>query len=121
MLDQPTDLRSLLSRPDLVCTQAYVGGVWTDAKDGKTFDVVNPARGDVIATVADLSRAEIAAAIDVAAAIDMQRVAGHIFFPGSVPVGRAVFNLNPDLVKRSIHPVHTGGANSLCLHVDIQL
>lgn len=68
MLDQSTDLRALLSRPDLLCTKAYVGGIWADAKDGKTFDVVNPARGDVIATVADLSRAEIAAAIDVAAA-----------------------------------------------------
>ena len=67
MLDQSTDLRSLLSRPDLLCEKAFVGGVWTDAKDGKTFDVVNPARGDVIATVADLSRAEVAAAIDVAA------------------------------------------------------
>jgi succinate-semialdehyde dehydrogenase/glutarate-semialdehyde dehydrogenase len=67
MLDQSTDLRSLLSRPDLLCTKAYVGGIWTDAKDGKTFDVVNPARGDVIAQVADLSRTEIANAIDVAA------------------------------------------------------
>ena len=66
MLDQTTDLKSMLSRPDLVCEQAYVAGEWVDAKDGKTFDVTNPARGDVIAKVADLSRAEIATAIDAA-------------------------------------------------------
>lgn len=66
MLDQTTDLSSLLSRPDLLCTQAFLGGVWTDAKDGKTFDVTNPARGDVIAQVADLSRSEIGDAIAAA-------------------------------------------------------
>ncbi|MEL6960593.1 MAG: aldehyde dehydrogenase family protein, partial [Pseudomonadota bacterium] len=66
MLDSTTDLKSMLKRPDLVCSQAFVAGEWVDAKDGKTFEVVNPARGDVIATVADLSRAEIATAIDAA-------------------------------------------------------
>ncbi|MDG1801357.1 MAG: NAD-dependent succinate-semialdehyde dehydrogenase [Paracoccaceae bacterium] len=66
MLDTTTDLKSMLSNPDLICTQAFVAGKWTDAKDGKTFDVTNPARGDVIAQVADLSRAEVADAIDAA-------------------------------------------------------
>ncbi|SEM98145.1 succinate-semialdehyde dehydrogenase / glutarate-semialdehyde dehydrogenase [Loktanella fryxellensis] len=66
MLDQTTDLASQLSRPDLLCQQAYVGGKWVDAASGKTIDVVNPARGDVIATVPDLSRAEIRDAIAVA-------------------------------------------------------
>ena len=66
MLDDVTNLKSLLSRPDLVCQQAFVAGDWVDAKDGKTFDVVNPARGDVIASVADLSRAEITTAIAAA-------------------------------------------------------
>ncbi|MGJ8610554.1 MAG: NAD-dependent succinate-semialdehyde dehydrogenase, partial [Octadecabacter sp.] len=66
MLDSTTDLKSMLTRPDLVCTDAFVGGKWGPAKDGKTFDVTNPARGDVIAQVADLSRAEIADAIDAA-------------------------------------------------------
>ena len=66
MLDQTTNLKSLLKRPDLLCEKAFVGGEWVDAKDGKTFDVVNPARGDVIAKVADLSRAEITTAIDAA-------------------------------------------------------
>ncbi|MCF2904901.1 NAD-dependent succinate-semialdehyde dehydrogenase [Octadecabacter sp. CECT 8868] len=66
MLDSTTDLKSMLSRPDLVCTDAFVAGKWVQAKSGKTFDVTNPARGDVIAKVADLSRTEIADAIDAA-------------------------------------------------------
>ena len=66
MLDQSTDLKSQLSRPDLVCSQAFVGGEWRDAKDAKTFAVSNPARGDVIAHVADLSRAEIGESIEIA-------------------------------------------------------
>ncbi len=66
MLDTTTDLKSMLSRPDLLCEDAFVGGKWVKAKDGKTFDVTNPARGDVIARVADLSRAEIADAIQIA-------------------------------------------------------
>lgn len=68
MLDSTTDMKSLLTRPDLLCEKAFVNGAWVDAADGKTFDVTNPARGDVIAKVADLSRAEIAAAIEGAEA-----------------------------------------------------
>jgi succinate-semialdehyde dehydrogenase/glutarate-semialdehyde dehydrogenase len=62
MLDATTDLRSLLNDPDLLATQAYVGGQWVDGDNG-TFEVINPARGDVIAEVADLSRAQVADAI----------------------------------------------------------
>ncbi len=66
MLDESTDIKALLKRPDLVCDRAFLGGDWVTAKDGKTFDVSNPARGDVIASLPDLSRAEIALAIDAA-------------------------------------------------------
>ncbi len=66
MLDDTTDFKSLLKNPDLVCDKALVGGRWVAAESGKTFEVRNPARGDVIANVPDLTRAEIAAAIDVA-------------------------------------------------------
>jgi succinate-semialdehyde dehydrogenase/glutarate-semialdehyde dehydrogenase len=66
MLDQPTSLASHLSRPDLLIERAFLGGSWVDAASGRTFDVVNPARGDVIAQVADLSRSEVAQAIDAA-------------------------------------------------------
>ncbi|MBA4492580.1 NAD-dependent succinate-semialdehyde dehydrogenase [Paracoccus sp. S1E-3] len=62
-----TGLKSLLKDPSLLETRAYVAGEWIDADDGRTFDVINPARGDVIAQVADLSRAEVARAIEAAA------------------------------------------------------
>ena len=62
MLDATTDLKSLLKDPSLLETRAYIGGKWVDGDDG-TFDVTNPARGDVIAQVADLSRAQVAVAI----------------------------------------------------------
>ncbi|MEP1962505.1 NAD-dependent succinate-semialdehyde dehydrogenase [Tateyamaria sp.] len=65
MLDQPTDLKSLLKDPTLLETRAYVDGEWVDGDDG-TFDVTNPARGDVIAQVADLSRTQVAKAIAAA-------------------------------------------------------
>jgi succinate-semialdehyde dehydrogenase / glutarate-semialdehyde dehydrogenase len=70
MLDSVTDLRSLLKDPTLLVGQAYVAGAWIDADDGSTFPVINPARGDVIATVANLGRAEAARAI---AAADVAR------------------------------------------------
>jgi len=67
MLDAATDLKSLLKDPSLLATKAYVGGQWVDGDNG-TFDVTNPARGDVVAQVADLSRAQVAGAISQAEA-----------------------------------------------------
>ena len=63
MLDSVTDLRSLLQDPGLLPNKAYVAGEWIDAADGGTFDVTNPARGDVIARVPDLDRSDAARAI----------------------------------------------------------
>ncbi|MGX0878624.1 succinate-semialdehyde dehydrogenase/glutarate-semialdehyde dehydrogenase [Roseovarius sp. MBR-154] len=57
-----TDLKSLLNDPSLLAEKAYIGGQWVDGDNG-TFEVTNPARGDVIAHVADLSRAQVARAI----------------------------------------------------------
>ncbi|SIS53696.1 succinate-semialdehyde dehydrogenase / glutarate-semialdehyde dehydrogenase [Roseivivax lentus] len=65
MLDQTTNLPGLLKDPSLLESRAYVGGQWIDGDDG-TFEVTNPARGDVIANVADLSRAQVGKAIDAA-------------------------------------------------------
>ncbi|OIQ40330.1 MAG: succinate-semialdehyde dehydrogenase (NADP(+)) [Roseobacter sp. MedPE-SW] len=61
MLQDTTALKSLLSDPTLLETRAYIGGAFTDGEG--TFDVINPARGDVIAQVADVSRAQVAGAI----------------------------------------------------------
>ncbi|MEM1073882.1 MAG: NAD-dependent succinate-semialdehyde dehydrogenase [Pseudomonadota bacterium] len=66
MKDFPdTNLKSLLKDPSLLETRAYIGGQWVDGADG-TFDVTNPARGDVIAQVADLNRAQVTEAIAIA-------------------------------------------------------
>jgi succinate-semialdehyde dehydrogenase / glutarate-semialdehyde dehydrogenase len=66
MLDSVTDLRSILKDPALLPNKAYVAGEWVDAADGATFDVRNPARGDVIARVPDLTRADAKRAIEAA-------------------------------------------------------
>ncbi len=67
MLDSVTDLASMLKDPSLLATKAYVAGDWIDADDGTTFPVTNPARGDIIAHVPNLGRAETARAIAAAA------------------------------------------------------
>ncbi len=67
MLDATTDLKSLLKDPSLLVTGGYVNGQWVKGDNG-TFAVTNPARGDVIAEVADLSRDQAAKAIAAAEA-----------------------------------------------------
>ena len=67
MLDQTTNLKSLLKDPSLLETRGYVNGEWIEGANG-TFDVENPARGDVVAEVADLSRTQVAEAIAAAEA-----------------------------------------------------
>ncbi|AXI48364.1 succinate-semialdehyde dehydrogenase (NADP(+)) [Sulfitobacter sp. SK012] len=62
MTASTTDLKSMLNDPTLLETRAFIGGNWVDGDDG-TFDVTNPSRGDVIAKVANLSRAQVAGAI----------------------------------------------------------
>ena len=62
MLETTTNLKSMLKDPTLLETRAHVGGTWIDGDKG-TFDVTNPARGDVVAQVADLSRDQVGEAI----------------------------------------------------------
>ena len=57
-----------LSDPALLCTKAYINGKWTDAADGSTFNVDNPANGELIAEVAYCGEAETKAAIEAAEA-----------------------------------------------------
>jgi len=67
MLDVVTDLPSLLKDPTLLSAKALVAGEWLEADDGSTFAVTNPARGDVICSVPNMSRVETARAIAAAA------------------------------------------------------
>lgn len=55
-----------LQDPTLLRTQAYVGGEWIDADSGATFDVTDPATGEVVASVADLGVDETRRAVDLA-------------------------------------------------------
>ncbi len=57
-----------MQKTDLIKTQAYINGQWMAAGSGKTFDVINPATGEVIAAVPDMDRADVRKAIDAAAA-----------------------------------------------------
>ena len=46
--------------------QLLIGGKWVDAKNGKTFDVENPATGDIVAQVADGKKEDIDQAVKAA-------------------------------------------------------
>ncbi|MCA0451645.1 MAG: aldehyde dehydrogenase family protein, partial [Proteobacteria bacterium] len=59
-------LRRSLKDPTLLKTKAFVGGEWIDAPDGKTFDVLDPATGALVARVPDLDAATTAKAIAAA-------------------------------------------------------
>jgi succinate-semialdehyde dehydrogenase/glutarate-semialdehyde dehydrogenase len=52
----------------LLRTQAYLAGVWTDAQNGATRDVLNPATGNKLGTVPNMGAQETRRAIDAAAA-----------------------------------------------------
>ncbi|XP_050539550.1 succinate-semialdehyde dehydrogenase [NADP(+)] GabD [Daktulosphaira vitifoliae] len=47
-------------------SQAYINGSWCNAKSGKTFNVINPATGEIIATVPDLNATDVQIAINAA-------------------------------------------------------
>ncbi len=50
----------------LIRTQAYIGGEWVDGPQGATFDVTDPASGELIASVADAREEETEAAVAAA-------------------------------------------------------
>jgi succinate-semialdehyde dehydrogenase / glutarate-semialdehyde dehydrogenase len=52
----------------LLLDKGYVGGEWVDADDGRTFEVRNPATGELLAHVPRMGVAETRRAIDAAAA-----------------------------------------------------
>jgi succinate-semialdehyde dehydrogenase/glutarate-semialdehyde dehydrogenase len=50
-----------------VKSSSFINGEWSNAVSGKTFPVINPATGNTITSVSDLTAAEVSVAIDVAA------------------------------------------------------
>ncbi|MFN4207971.1 MAG: NAD-dependent succinate-semialdehyde dehydrogenase [Agrobacterium albertimagni] len=60
-------LTDKLKDPTLATDKSLAGNEWLAAsQSGKTFEVTNPATGDVIAVLPDLSKAEVEKAIDAA-------------------------------------------------------
>ncbi|WP_323847081.1 NAD-dependent succinate-semialdehyde dehydrogenase [Microbulbifer magnicolonia] len=55
-----------LKNASLLRNQSYVDGKWIDADSGETFDVTNPANGEIVASIADLGAAETRRAIEAA-------------------------------------------------------
>ncbi|MCL6633081.1 MAG: aldehyde dehydrogenase family protein, partial [Alicyclobacillus herbarius] len=54
---------------ELGAYQNYIGGEWTNGSAKETFDVVNPATEQVVATVPNATPEDMRAAIDKAAAV----------------------------------------------------
>ncbi|OFX21662.1 MAG: succinate-semialdehyde dehydrogenase (NADP(+)) [Anaeromyxobacter sp. RBG_16_69_14] len=52
----------------LLRQKCYVGGAWTDADDGKTIPVTNPATGETLGTVPRMGGAEARRAVEAASA-----------------------------------------------------
>ncbi|WP_404385240.1 NADP-dependent succinate-semialdehyde dehydrogenase [Caenispirillum salinarum] len=55
-----------LNDPKLLCKKAYIDGAWVDADGGKTFEVTNPATGEVLANVPDMGADETRRAVEAA-------------------------------------------------------
>jgi succinate-semialdehyde dehydrogenase/glutarate-semialdehyde dehydrogenase len=55
-----------ISDKGLLKTNAYIDGQWADADSGATFDVLNPASGEVIAQVAKCGTVETRRAVEAA-------------------------------------------------------
>ncbi len=56
-----------MGRTTVKTGQLLIGGEWTAAASGRTFDTVNPATGEVLAAVADGGEADVDAAVAAAA------------------------------------------------------
>ena len=61
----PTSL-SDLKRKDLLQSKGYINAEWVSAKSDKTFDVLDPATLDRIATIPEMGAADAALAVDAA-------------------------------------------------------
>lgn len=55
-----------MEKNSLIKTEAYVNGKWVSSISGKTFDVTNPATGELIATIPDMNREDVTLSIDAA-------------------------------------------------------
>ena len=54
------------ARPQIRQTQLLIDGQWTPARSGKTFETINPATEEVIASVAEADAADVEMAVRAA-------------------------------------------------------
>src|SRR5881397_3825030 len=59
---------SRVSTPRIHQTQCFIDGQWLPAQSGKTFDTINPATEEIIASVAEGDAADIDLAVKAARA-----------------------------------------------------
>ncbi|MBR9883255.1 MAG: NAD-dependent succinate-semialdehyde dehydrogenase [Oceanospirillales bacterium] len=57
-----------LNDPELLRFQAFINGVWSEAEDGKTLAVTNPANAELLTSVPDMGASETRRAIEAAQA-----------------------------------------------------
>lgn len=50
----------------LIQSKGFINGIWRDAASKQTFEVFNPATGDVVGTVPDMEQQDMECAIDSA-------------------------------------------------------
>ncbi|TLM76954.1 NAD-dependent succinate-semialdehyde dehydrogenase [Microbulbifer harenosus] len=55
-----------LNNPNLLRKQSYINGEWRDADSGNTLDVINPATGEIVATIASCGADDTRRAIEAA-------------------------------------------------------
>src|SRR6476469_6389422 len=55
-----------IARPRIQQTQCFIGGQWVPAQSGKTFETIDPATEEVIASVAEGDAADIDLAVKAA-------------------------------------------------------
>jgi succinate-semialdehyde dehydrogenase/glutarate-semialdehyde dehydrogenase len=61
-------LKERLTDASLLREAGYIGGEWAGASSGATYEVLDPATGDVVATLPRMAEADTRVAIDAAAA-----------------------------------------------------
>lgn len=61
-----TSIQLARAMHSLLRNQAFINGKWTNACDNKSFDVINPATLEVIASVPDMTKVDCQRAIDSA-------------------------------------------------------
>ncbi|STC68511.1 NAD-dependent succinate-semialdehyde dehydrogenase [Corynebacterium pilosum] len=66
MSNHKDKLQEIVNKVD---TRLYIGGQWREGSTGETFDVINPATGDTLATMASATSDDAVAALDAACAV----------------------------------------------------